>query len=148
MPAKSLSRSTARLAAVQALFQMDAAQTSVAQLLKEFHDHRLGAVLDDVAYADAEPDFFDDLVTGALQRREEIDVLISDRLASGWSMARLDRTMLQILRAGAFELLAHDDITTATIISEYVDLAKAFFDPRDAGFANGLLDAIAKVVRD
>ena len=144
---KSQSRSAARLAAVQALFQMDAEGTPRARLLKEFHDHRLGAVVDDVEFAGAEADFFDAIVIGVDEAREAVDALISERLATGWTMQRLDPTMLQILRAGTYELRDRREIATAVIINEYVDVADAFFDEREKGFANGLLDAIARSVR-
>lgn len=147
MTAKSNTRSTARLAAVQALFQHDMEKTPVPRLLKEFHDHRLGAEIEDEQYRPVEVDFFDELVVGASEKRDEIDALIAAKLASGWSIGRLDKTMLQILRVGAFELLARDDVPTGTVISEYVDVAHAFFNKKDSGFVNGLLDAIAKQVR-
>lgn len=147
MTAKSNTRSTARLAAVQALFQHDMEKTPVPRLLKEFHDHRLGAEIEDAQYRPVEVDFFDDVVVGVSEKRDEIDALISEKLASGWSMGRLDKTMLQILRAGAFELMARNDVPTGTVITEYVDVAHAFFDKKDSGFINGLLDAIAKQVR-
>lgn len=147
MTAKSNTRSTARLAAVQALFQHDMEKTPVPRLLKEFHDHRLGAEIEDEQYRPVEVEFFDELVVGASEKRDEIDALIAAKLASGWSMGRLDKTMLQILRAGAFELMARDDVPTGTVISEYVDVAHAFFNKKDSGFVNGLLDAIAKQVR-
>jgi N utilization substance protein B len=146
-PKRSLSRSAARLAAVQALYQQDMESTPVAVLLHEFHQHRLGATIDGVEYADAEVDFFDDLVKGAHARREELDGLIAGRLAEGWSLARLDKPMKAILRAGAYELAARADVPSATVISEYVDVAKAFYDARETGFVNGLLDGIAKEVR-
>jgi N utilization substance protein B len=146
-PARSLPRSAARLAAVQALYQHEMEGTAKARLLDEFHQHRLGREIEDEQYADADVDFFDDVVGGALARREEIDALLSDRLAEGWSLARLDKTMLQILRAGAYELLARPDIPVGTAISEYVDVAHAFFDDREAKFVNGVLDAVAKAVR-
>lgn len=147
MTAKSNSRSTARLAAVQALFQHHMEKTPVPRLLKEFHDHRLGAEIEDEQYRPVEIDFFDEIVLGASEKRDEIDALISEKLASGWSIGRLDKTMLQILRAGAFELMARDDVPTGTVINEYVDVAHAFFNKKDSGFVNGLLDAIAKQVR-
>ena len=121
--------------------------TPVAPLLHEFHLHRLGATIDGVEYAEAEVDFFDDLVKGADARRAELDALIADRLAEGWSLARLDKPMKAILRAGAYELAARADVPTASVISEYVDVAKAFYDARESGFVNGLLDGIAKEVR-
>jgi N utilization substance protein B len=144
---RSRSRSAARLAAVQALYQMEMEATPLAKLLHEFHEHRLGATIEDETYADAEIDFFDDVVSGADARREEIDALISERLAEGWSLERLDRPMRAILRAGAYELVARKDVPVATVISEYVDVAHAFYDKRETGFVNGLLDAIAKSAR-
>ena len=145
--ARSLSRSAARLAAVQALYQMDMEATPLAKLLHEFHQHRLGATIEDTTYADAEVAFFDDVVSGTDARREEIDALITDRLAEGWSLARLDKPMKAMLRAGTYELIARPDVPTATVISEYIDVAHAFFDKRETGFVNGLLDAIAKSAR-
>ena len=145
--ARSLSRSAARLAAVQALYQMEMEATPLAKLLHEFHQHRLGATIEDATYADAEQDFFDDVVSGVDARREEIDGLITDRLAEGWSLPRLDRPMRAILRAGTYELIARPDVPAASVISEYIDVAHAFFDKRETGFVNGLLDAIAKTAR-
>ena len=145
--ARSRSRSAARLAAVQALYQHEMEGTPVPRLLKEFHDHRLGATIEDQHYHEAERDFFDDIVTGAEARREEIDALISQRLAAGWSIERLDRPMRAILRAGAYELVARADVPVGSVISEYVDVAHAFYDKSESGFVNGLLDAIAKEVR-
>ena len=144
---RSRSRSAARLAAVQALYQMEMEGTPLPKLLHEFHEHRLGATIEDDTYAEAEVDFFDDLVSGADARRAEIDALISARLAEGWSLERLDRPMRAILRAGAYELIARPDVPVATVITEYVDVAHAFFDKRETGFVNGLLDAIAKEAR-
>jgi N utilization substance protein B len=144
---RALSRSAARLAAVQALYQHEMEGTAPAKLLDEFHQHRLGREIEDDHYADADVPFFDDLVRGSLARREEIDALLSERLAEGWSLKRLDKTMLQILRAGAYELLARPDIPVGTAISEYVDVAHAFFEAREAKFVNGVLDAVSKAVR-
>ncbi len=144
---RSTSRSAARLAAVQALYQQDMEGTPTAKLIHEFHQHRLGATIEDVTYADAETSFFDDLVAGAVDRREEIDALIAARLAEGWSIDRLDKPMKAILRAGAYELVARADVPVATVITEYVDVAHAFYDKRESGFVNGLLDALAKATR-
>jgi N utilization substance protein B len=144
---RSLSRSAARLAAVQALYQQEMEGTPLPRLLKEFHDHRLGAMIEDEQYHEAERDFFDDVVMGAESRREEIDGLIAGRLAQGWTLERLDRPMRAILRAGAYELIARPDVPVGSVISEYVDVAHAFYDKRESGFVNGLLDAIAKEAR-
>lgn len=143
----SLARSAARLAAVQALYQNHMESTALARLLDEFHQHRLGREIEEVHYADADVDFFDDVVSGVIARRDEIDDRLTAKLADGWTVTRLDKTMLQILRAGSYELMARKDITIAVIINEYVDVAKAFFDDREAKFVNGVLDAVAKSVR-
>ena len=146
-PARSRARSASRLAAVQALYQRQMEKTPTARLLDEFHQHRLGAEIEDDQYEDAEVDFFDDVVSGVIAREEEIDAALAARLADGWTLARLDKTMLQILRCGAYELMARADVPVATAISEYVDVAHAFFDEREAKFVNGVLDAVAKEVR-
>jgi transcription antitermination protein NusB len=140
----SKTRSAARLAAVQALYQMDMEKIGLARLLDEFHAHRLGEAIEDARIAKAEQSFFDDVVSGVHARREEIDTLIAANLGEQWKIGRLDKTMLQILRAGTYELLARADIPTASVIDEYLDVAHAFFDAKDAKFVNGLLDAVAK----
>jgi len=147
MKTRSQSRSAARLAAVQALYQRHMEGIALARLLDEFHQHRLGREIEDDQYADAEVDFFDAVVSGVVARGEEIDAIVQAKLASGWTLQRLDKTMLQILRCGAWELLARPDVPMAAAISEYVDVAKAFFDDREAKFVNGVLDAVAKEVR-
>lgn len=146
-PARSKARSAARLAAVQALYQRQMEDTHLARLLDEFHQHRLGREIEDAQYADAEVDFFDDIVSGVIARQDEIDALLAARLAEGWTLARLDKTMLQILRAGTYELIARADVPTGTAIGEYLDVTHAFFDQREAKFVNGVLDAVAKAVR-
>ena len=144
---RSTARSAARLAAVQALYQRAMEDTPLPKLLDEFHQHRLGREIEGDTYAEAEVPFFDDIVRGVDARSEEIDDALESKLASGWSLKRLDRTMLQVLRCGTYELMARADIPTGAVISEYVDVAKAFFDDREAKFANGVLDAVAKAVR-
>jgi N utilization substance protein B len=144
---RSRSRSAARLAAVQALYQQEMEGTPLPRLIHEFHDHRLGATIEGATYHEAERDFFDDIVSGTDARRDEIDALIGQRLAEGWTLDRLDRPMRAILRAGAYELIARPDVPVGSVISEYVDVAHAFYDKRESGFVNGLLDAIAKKAR-
>ena len=151
-PARSKARSAARLAAVQALYQQHMEGTALARLLDEFHQHRLGRTIDDddfddAEYADAEVPFFDDVVRGVDARKDEIDALVAGKLASGWSIARLDKTMLQVLRAGTYELIARVDVPAAVTINEYVEVAKAFFDDGQAKFVNGILDAVARDAR-
>ncbi len=151
-PARSQARSAARLAAVQALYQQHMEGTAMTRLLDEFHQHRLGRTIDDddfddAEYADAEVPFFDDVVRGVDARRDEIDALVAEKLAAGWSLERLDKTMLQVLRAGTYELIARVDVPAAVTINEYVEVAKAFFDDGQAKFVNGILDAVAKGAR-
>jgi len=86
-------------------------------------------------------------VSGALARKDELDALIQGKLAGGWTLGRLDRPMKAILRAGPYELAARPDVPVGSVISEYVDVAKAFYDARESGFVNGLLDALAKELR-
>ena len=148
MKARSKARSAARLAAVQALYQLEMEATGMPRLLDEFHQHRLGAEIEGDQYAEAETAFFDDVVQGVAARKDEIDDLLAAKLATGWKLERLDKTMLQVLRAGTYELLACADVPTATVITEYVDVAHAFFESREAKFVNGILDALAKVVRN
>lgn len=143
----SQARAAARLAAVQALYQHQMEGTAVTRLLDEFHQHRIGQEVEGDEYADADVAFFDDVVRGTIARRDEIDAALTARLAEGWSITRLDKTMLQILRAGTYELMARADVPKGASISEYVDVAKAFFDDREAKFVNGVLDAVAKDVR-
>ena len=144
---RTQARAAARLAAVEALYQHEMEGMPIPALLHEFHNHRLGATIEDAEYAEADVDFFDDLVKGATARAGEIDLAIERKLASGWTLARLDKPMKALLRAGTYELMARRDVPVAATISEYVDVAKAFYERRETGFVNGLLDGIAKDVR-
>jgi transcription antitermination protein NusB len=144
---RSKSRSAARLAAVQASYQRSMESTPVAQLLHEFHQHRLGATIEDVEYNEAEVAFFDDIVTGSIAREAELDTAIAARLSTGWTLDRLDKPMRALLRVATYELLARADVPAKTVINEYIDVADAFYDAREKGFVNGLLDAVAKDVR-
>lgn len=140
-------RSAARLAAVQALYQREMQGGSVPALLHEFHHHRLGATIEDVEYREADVDFFNDVVAGAEARQAELDALITAALAEGWTLDRLDRPMRALLRAGVYELAARPDVPAAAVVDEYVDVAHAFYEPREAGFVNALLDTVARRVR-
>ncbi|MBZ6379139.1 transcription antitermination factor NusB [Pacificimonas flava] len=141
------SRPAARLAAVQALYQRAMSDAPVPTLLREFHEHRLGREIEGDEFADADADFFDDIVSGVALREEEFDGFIGGALAEGWSLDRLDRPMLQILRCGVYELTARPDVPTGAVISEYVDIAKAFYEAPEPAFVNGVLDTVAKRVR-
>ena len=141
----SRARSAARLAAVQALYQHEMEATPIAPLLHQFHQHRLGATVDDKTYVQAEEAFFDDVVSGSISRLAEIDGHISANLGSTWSLERLDRPLRQILRAGCYELLARPEIPVGSIITEYLDVADAFYGKKEKSFVNGILDSIAQV---
>lgn len=142
-------RSAARLAAVQALYQREMEPAATRALIAEFRQHRLGRAIedDDPKLIEPEPAFFDDLVAGVDARAGEIDALIVEHLAAGWSLDRLDRPTRAMLRAGVYELIARADIGVPTIINEYVEVARAFLGPRETGFVNALLDAVAKRAR-
>ncbi|MFC3711827.1 transcription antitermination factor NusB [Sphingoaurantiacus capsulatus] len=146
-PRSGNARSAARLAAVQALYQREMSGAAVPLLLSEFHQHRLGAEIEGDQFREADVDFFNDVVKGVDARLAEIDAMLGENLAEGWTLDRLDRPMRQIVRAGAYELVARADIPTAAIINEYVDVAHAFYEAREAKFVNGLLDSIAKKAR-
>ena len=147
-PARSRARSAARLAAVQALYQRHMEKTPTAKLLNEFHQHRLGAEIEDDQYEEAEVDFFDDVVSGVIARLEEIDAVLTEKLAEGWTLARLDKTMLQILRCGAYELLARDRMCQRPARSANMSTWPTPSSmSREAKFVNGILDAVAKQVR-
>ncbi|MGB7405617.1 MAG: transcription antitermination factor NusB [Pacificimonas sp.] len=141
------SRPAARLAAVQALYQREMSDAKLADLLREWHEHRLGREIEGDEFADADVDLFDEIVSGVALASDEYDTAIQDVLAEGWSVKRLDKPMHQLLRCGVFELTQHKRTPTGAIISEYVDVAKAFYEAPEPGFANGVLDSIAKKVR-
>ena len=144
---RGLARSQARLAAVQALYQMDMTQTPLEAVIAEFRVLRFGseAEVDDVAAADAE--FFADLLRGVVRRQREIDPLIAQHLAEGWRLTRIDSILRAILRAGAFELIERSDVPARVAITEYIEVARAFFDGEEPKVVNGLLDKIAHQAR-
>jgi N utilization substance protein B len=141
------SRSVARLAAVQALYQMEVSSIGVEHVIREFVEHRFDRDVDGVTLASADEAFFADLVRGVVGQQKRIDAAIARRLAEGWRLERLDATVRAILRAGAFELSDRTDVPTEVAIDEYVELAKSFFEGTEPGFVNGALDAVARDVR-
>lgn len=140
-------RGAARLAAVQALYQMEISGAAVEDVLAEFQAHRLGKEIDGAQYREADAAFFRDLVAGVVREQRTLDPAIDGALSSGWPLARLDATLRAILRAGAFELLARADVPARVVISEYVDVAKAFFEDNVPGMVNGVLDTLARTLR-
>ncbi len=138
------SRSVARLAAIQALYQMEVSGAGAETVVREFIDHRFGSEIEGEPLAEADEAFFGDLVRGVVIGQAKIDQLIAKRLATGWRLDRLDATVRSILRAGAYELSTLQDIPTEIVIDEYVEIAKSFFEGVEPGFVNGALDAIAR----
>ena len=136
----------ARIAAVQALYQMDLTQVPSKSVVFEFQNYRFGHE-DEPGYTQADEKFFERLVSGVVAHQSEIDPIISARLSEKWRLSRLDKTLRAILRCGAFELTQMPDIPAPTVINEYVSVATGFFDARESGFVNAVLDRMAKELR-
>jgi N utilization substance protein B len=146
------SRSVARLAAVQALYQMEVSSIGVESVIREFTEHRFDRALEGVegegdTLASADEGFFADLVRGVVAEQKRVDAAIAKRLAENWRLERLDATVRAILRAGAYELANRPDVPTEVAIDEYVEVAKSFFEGTEPGFVNGALDGVARDVR-
>jgi len=137
-------RSVARLAAVQALYQMEVSGAGSEAVVREFIDHRFDGDIEGERLAPADEAYFRDIVRGVVERQSSIDKAIVRRLAENWRLERIDATLRAILRAGAFELIARADAPTEVVIDEYVEIAKSFFNGPEPGFVNGALDAIAR----
>ncbi|MBI1408057.1 MAG: transcription antitermination factor NusB [Caulobacter sp.] len=137
-------RTVARLAAVQALYQLEMTGAGVEVVIREFSEHRFDRDLEGEPLAEADETFFSELVRGAVSLQSEIDKAVTARLASNWKLERLDATARAILRAGAWELLHRADVPMEVAIDEYVEIAKSFFEGPEPGFINGALDGIAK----
>jgi len=145
--AARLSRSQARLAAVQALYQMDLAETDLSAVIEEFKAHRLGAEAENGTSAQADPEHFALVLRGVVKGQREIDPLIDKQLAQGWRLARIDSIVRAILRAATFELTALSEIPARVIISEYIEVAHAFFEGDESRVVNGVLDGLARKLR-
>ena len=144
MAARSQARSVARLAAVQALYQMEAGGAGVETVVAEFTDHRFERDIEGEVLATADEAFFAEIVRGVVGEQTAIDRAVVRRLAANWKLDRLDATLRAILRAGAFELMRRPDVPIEVVIDEYLEITKSFFDGPEAGFVNGALDAIAR----
>ena len=143
-----LARSAARLAAVQALYQMEISGTGWQAVRREFEDHRLGAEIEGVQYREADVELFRDILKGVVARQAAIDQLTDRALVEKWPLGRIDATLRAVFRAAGHELTARPDIPPKVSIGEYVDVAKAFFSfGREAKFVNAVLDHMAHEVR-
>ena len=141
-------RGAARLAAVQALYQMDIGGTGVLEIVAEYEEYRLGREIDGETYLKADASWFRSIVAGVVRDQRKLDPMIGAALQDDWALSRLDSTVRAILRCGTFELLERKDVPIAVIVTEYVEIAKAFFEDNDEPkLVNAVLDRIAKQVR-
>ncbi|MDQ0562074.1 N utilization substance protein B [Rhizobium mesoamericanum] len=140
-------RGAARLAAVQALYQMDIGGTGVLEIVAEYEAHRLGQELDGETYLKADASWFRSIVSGVVREQRRLDPMIASALQDDWALSRLDSTVRAILRAGVFEILDRRDVPVAVIVTEYVEIAQAFFSDDEPKLVNAVLDRIAKQVR-
>jgi len=140
-------RTVARLAAVQALYQIDLSDAKPEAVIAEFVKHRLGREVDGQNYGEVDAALFADIVRGTAARREDLDRAISDILTPDWPLARLEMVLRAILRAGTYELLARPDVPARVAISEYLDVAHAFYAGKEPGLVNGVLDRLAHRLR-
>ena len=147
-PAKTANqRGAARLAAVQALYQMDIGGTGVLEVVAEYETHRLGQEVDGDTYLKADASWFRSIVAGVVRDQTKIDPMIRAALQDDWMLSRIDSTVRAILRAGTFELIERKDVPIAVIVTEYVEIAQAFFSDAAPKLVNAVLDRIAKQVR-
>lgn len=145
---RRLARSAARLAAVQALYQIEITGAPGDSVRKEFETHRLGAEIEGAQYREADLALFRALIGGVIERQVEIDRLTDAALVERWPLGRVDPTLRAIFRAGGFELLGLADVPPKVAITEYVDVARAFFpDGKEARFVNAVLDHMARAAR-
>jgi len=144
---KANKRGAARLAAVQALYQMDLAGTGLNEILAEFESHWLGREVEGAQYLPAEAAFFRDIVSGVVREQKKLDPLIDAALAKGWPLKRIEAVLRAALRAGCYELDHRRDIPARVVVSEYADVAAAFVERDETGMVNAVLDQLAHSLR-
>lgn len=144
---KANRRGAARLAAVQALYQMDIGGSGINDIFAEFDAHWLGSEVEGDQYLPAEKAFFQDIVKGVVRDQSRIDPMIDEALAKGWPLVRIDAIIRAVLRAGSFELEHRLDIPGRVVVSEYVDVAHAFVESDETGMVNAVLDQIGRQFR-
>ncbi len=141
-------RGTARLAAVQALYQMDMTGSRISDIVEEYENLRIGKEVDGDEYLEADLGWFRGIVSGVVSEQASLDPLIHKTLPSDWPLSRIDTLLRSVLRCGAFELKNRMDVPARVVISEYLEIAKSFFAEDEPGLVNGVLDRIAKEVRE
>src|SRR6201994_1025792 len=144
---KANRRGAARLAAVQALYQMDIAGAGMNDVFAEFESHWLGGEVEGETYLPAEAAFFRDVVSGVVRDQKKLDPLVDQALATGWPLKRIDAIIRAVLRAGTYELEHRKDVPARVVVTEYVDVANAFVDREETGMVNAVLDQLARRFR-
>lgn len=140
-------RGAARLAAVQALYQMDVAGSGLLETTAEYESFRLGKEVDGATYREADAQWFRAILSGVVESQRTIDPIIRNALTEDWPLSRLDSTLRAIMRAGVYELMKRADVPVAVIVSEYIDIAKAFYEEEEPRLVNAVLDRVARRVR-
>ena len=140
-------RGAARLAAVQALYQMDLGGVTQEDVIAEFETYRFGQEIDSETYREADRAFFREIVFGVVRDQRALDPAIDAALTPGWPLGRVDATLRAVLRAGAFELATRADVPARVVISEYVDVAKAFYEGEVPAMVNAVLDNLGRQLR-
>jgi len=144
---KANKRGAARLAAVQALYQMDIAGTGLNEILAEFENHWIGREVEGAQYLPAEAAFFRDIITGVVREQRKLDPLIDQALAERWPLKGIEAILRAVLRAGAYELDHRRDVPARVVVSEYADVAAAFVEREETGMVNAVLDQLARKLR-
>jgi transcription antitermination protein NusB len=144
---KANKRGAARLAAVQALYQMDLAGTGLNEILAEFESHWIGREVEGAQYLPAEAAFFRDIVSGVVREQRELDPLIDEALSRGWPLKRIETVLRAALRAGAYELIHRTDVPARVVVAEYADVVAAFVERDETGMVNAVLDQLARRTR-
>jgi len=144
---KANKRGAARLAAVQALYQMDLAGTGLNEIVAEFESHWLGGEVEGAQYMPAETEYFRDIVGGVVREQRSLDPMIDAALSRGWPLKRIETILRAVMRAGAYELAHRPDVPARVVTAEYVDVAAAFVDAEETGMVNAVLDQLARQLR-
>ncbi|MET0429275.1 MAG: transcription antitermination factor NusB [Microvirga sp.] len=145
---KPAERSAARLAAVQALYQMDVSGKGVIDALAEFEAFWIGREVEGIVFQPSDTKFFRDILSGVVDNQRAIDLAIDKALAQGWPLTRIEAVLRAILRAGGYELMFRKDVPVRVVITEYVDVTHGFYGEDEPGLVNAVLDSVARAVRE
>lgn len=141
-------RGSARLAAVQAIYQMDLSSSPVGEVVQEYENLRIGQEVDGDTYLEADLGWFRGIVAGVVELQNELDPMINNALPADWPLSRIDTLLRAVMRGGSFELLKRKDVPAKVVINEYLDVAKAFFEEDEPRLVNGVLNRIARELRE